>query len=101
MTISEIVPYRVPKVYRSSGLLFNRSTGYPWKDVQAGDFPEAAKSHSLMRTPVIETMHGHTIADPHRWLEDENDPEVVAWVEGQNQATRAILDNLPQRPAIT
>jgi prolyl oligopeptidase len=40
------------------------------------------------------------VADPYRWLEDGDDPEVVAWAEAQNARTRAVLDALPARPAL-
>jgi prolyl oligopeptidase len=40
------------------------------------------------------------VADPYRWLEDGDDPEVVAWAVAQNARTRAVLDALPARPAL-
>ena len=40
------------------------------------------------------------VADPYRWLEDVDDPEVVAWVEAQNAVTRAYFNALPSRAAI-
>ncbi|MCI3948107.1 MAG: prolyl oligopeptidase, partial [Acidimicrobiales bacterium] len=40
------------------------------------------------------------VADPYRWLEDGDDPEVVAWAEAQNARTRTALDALPARPAL-
>jgi prolyl oligopeptidase len=49
---------------------------------------------------VIETLHGVDVADPYRWLEEADNPEVKAWVEKQNTYTRAILDGLPDREAI-
>ena len=52
------------------------------------------------REAFAETVHGQTIADPYRWLEDGDDPRAVAWVEAQNAYTRQILDNLPGRERI-
>src|SRR5262245_22163062 len=49
---------------------------------------------------VVETLHGVEIQDPYRWLEDGSTDETRAWVDAQNAATRAVLDALPQRPAI-
>lgn len=48
---------------------------------------------------IVETQFGEAIADPFRWLENDvrNDPEVAAWVEQQNQATGAVLSQLPAR----
>ena len=33
---------------------------------------------------IVETIHGKQIADPYRWLEDENAPEVQAWMTAQD-----------------
>ncbi len=53
-----------------------------------------------MLTSVTDTLHGHAIEDRYRWLENEDDPAVVAWCEEQNNRTRHILDGLPQRAPI-
>ncbi len=37
------------------------------------------------------------VADPYRWLEDGDAPEVAAWVAAQNRRTRTALDALPHR----
>ncbi|NDD27128.1 MAG: S9 family peptidase [Proteobacteria bacterium] len=50
--------------------------------------------------PIIDDMHGRQIVDPHRALEDENDPDVIAWTREQGALTRAVLDAVPQRAAI-
>ncbi len=44
---------------------------------------------------VIQTHHGTDVADPYRWLEDWNDPEVREWSDAQNQYARACLNRLP------
>ena len=49
---------------------------------------------------VIEVLHGHTIPDPYRWLEDPNTPETAAWVEAQNKVTFAYLEKIEKRGAI-
>ena len=46
---------------------------------------------------VTDTLHGVTIDDPYRWLENGDDPEVVRWVADQNQHTRETLDARPDR----
>lgn len=45
--------------------------------------------------PVTETLHGVTIRDGHRWLENGQDPAVVAWSAERNARARAVLDGLP------
>jgi prolyl oligopeptidase len=49
---------------------------------------------------VVETLHGVAVADPYRWLEDDNAAETKAWVEAQNKVTNAYLATIPQRDAI-
>ncbi len=49
---------------------------------------------------VTDDYFGTKVEDPYRWLEKGDDPEVVAWTEAQNAATRKFLDAFPGRPAI-
>ena len=49
---------------------------------------------------VEETIHGHKISDPYRWLEDANSADTKQYVEQQLAYTRSILDPLPGRDAI-
>jgi prolyl oligopeptidase len=49
---------------------------------------------------VEDVYHGVTVADPYRWLEDWQDPEVRAWSDAQNAYTRQVLARLPERPAV-
>ena len=51
------------------------------------------------REVVADTLHGVTVADPYRWLEDGDDPEVQQWVADQNRYTRQALDARPDRDA--
>lgn len=52
------------------------------------------------RDDVVETLHGVTVADPYRWLEDGDDPDVVAWTRSQERHARAWLDAFPGREAL-
>ena len=45
----------------------------------------------------MEILHGRSVDDPFRWLEDDDDPEVQAWVAAQNGRTDSILGRLPGR----
>ncbi|HZP61843.1 MAG TPA: prolyl oligopeptidase family serine peptidase [Terriglobales bacterium] len=49
---------------------------------------------------VVETIHGHTIVDPYRWLEDSNSPETQEYVREELAYTRSILNPLPGRQKI-
>ena len=46
------------------------------------------------------TFTGSTFADPYRWLEDADAPEVQRWTDAQNAATRRALDRVPGRAAL-
>jgi prolyl oligopeptidase len=41
--------------------------------------------------------HGETVADPYRWLEDENSTETASWVEAENKLTFSYLAQIPYR----
>jgi prolyl oligopeptidase len=49
---------------------------------------------------LVETLHGVSVADPYRWLEDGESAEVRAFDEAQNEATRAWLGRLPGRDVL-
>lgn len=48
----------------------------------------------------LDDYHGVKVADPYRWLEDDNSPETKAWVEAQNKVTFGHLERIPERAAI-
>ncbi len=48
----------------------------------------------------VDDYHGTKVADPYRWLEDDNSAETKAWVEAQNKVTFGYLEKIPERAAI-
>ena len=40
---------------------------------------------------------GTTVADPYRWLEDDNSEETAEWVKAENEVTFAYLEQIPFR----
>jgi len=50
--------------------------------------------------PVEDTVQGHKIVDPYRYLENPNDPDTQLYVEQELSYTRSILDPLPGRDKI-
>jgi len=50
--------------------------------------------------PVEDTVQGHKIVDPYRYLENANDPDTKAYVEAELKYTRSLLDPLPGRDKI-
>ena len=58
-----------------------------WADVV--DYPHTR------RDDTREQLHGRTVEDPHRWLEDPDSPETGDWVRRQNE----LSSGLPGGPA--
>jgi prolyl oligopeptidase len=54
-------------------------------------YPETHKSN------VVDDYFGTKVADPYRWLEDDNSAETKAWVQAQNKVTFAYLETIPER----
>ncbi|GAB4019571.1 prolyl oligopeptidase family serine peptidase [Spirosoma koreense] len=54
-------------------------------------YPQARK------TDQVDTYHGHQIADPYRWLEDDRSAETAAWVKAENKITFDYLAQIPYR----
>jgi prolyl oligopeptidase len=52
------------------------------------------------RGDVVEDYFGTKVPDPYRWLEDDNAPEVAAWVEAENKVTFGYLDKISYRPQL-
>ena len=50
---------------------------------------------------TVETLHGVAVADPYRWLEDQNSPETRAWIDAEDRCTEQALRSLPGRAEIT
>ncbi len=49
---------------------------------------------------VTDNYFGVEVADPYRWLEDDNSEETKAWVKAQNDVTFGYLANIPFRQKI-
>ncbi len=70
--------------------------------------PRARAAETASKTPyppsrtadVADVLHGVKLADPYRWLENAESPEVQAWMKAQDDLTRQRLASLPGRDAI-
>lgn len=49
------------------------------------------------REIVVDDFFGVKIADPYRWLEDEDSADTQAWIKAENKLTFDYLDSLPMR----
>ncbi|WP_199442398.1 prolyl oligopeptidase family serine peptidase [Umezawaea beigongshangensis] len=52
------------------------------------------------RLDLVEDLHGRSVADPYRWLEDASDQRTEQWSAAQDALTRSWLDALPGREAL-
>jgi prolyl oligopeptidase len=50
--------------------------------------------------PVTEDIHGTTITDPYRWLEDSKSPETRSWIGEEMKYTEQYLSQVKIRPEI-
>ena len=60
---------------------------------QRWTYPETSTIH-------VDTYHGTKVADPYRWLEDDNSAQTKQWVEAQNAVTFGYLKTIPFRDAL-
>ncbi|MEQ1850377.1 MAG: prolyl oligopeptidase family serine peptidase [Chthoniobacteraceae bacterium] len=65
----------------------------------AADWPKFSYPPTR-KEDVVDDYHGTKVADPYRWLEDDNAAETKSWVEAENRVTNAFLDGIPQRKQI-
>ncbi|MGJ8697094.1 MAG: prolyl oligopeptidase family serine peptidase [Verrucomicrobiaceae bacterium] len=68
----------------SSSLLLSAPLSYP-------------DSHPTDHT---DTIHGVTVPDPYRWLEDLNSEQTHTWIEEQNALTEKFLSAIPGRESL-
>ncbi len=69
------------------------------EDNSASTTPPAGPPQAKMGD-VVDTIHGHKIADPYRWMEDANSPDTQEYVRAEMAYTRSLLDPLPGRDRI-
>ena len=63
--------------------------------------PAAPTAYPQTRTVAqVDDYFGTKVADPYRWLEDDNAAETKAWVEAQNKVTFGYLGKISGRAAI-
>src|SRR5271154_887497 len=70
------------------------------EDSHSGDYPVPSGPPKAKVAVVEDTVHGHKIVDPYRYLENANDPDTKLYVEQELSYTRSILDSLPGRDKI-
>jgi prolyl oligopeptidase len=74
----------------------------PIAGAQSAQAKEGDKCPPVTRKdPVVDVLHGVSIADSYRWLEDQDSAETRAWLEAENRCTEAALRSIPGRAQIT
>jgi prolyl oligopeptidase len=58
---------------------------------------DAIKPPVASLRPVTDTLHGVSITDRYRWMENAKDPEWMPYLMGQNTYARAVLARIPGR----
>lgn len=61
---------------------------------------EAHKAAPTKKGQTVDTYFGQQVADPYRWLEDDNSKETAEWVTMQNKMTEDYLSQIPFRPKV-
>ena len=61
---------------------------------QSLNYPVTRKSDQ------VDDYHGTKVADPYRWLEDDNAAETLAWVKAENEVTFDYLNKIPYRAQV-
>jgi prolyl oligopeptidase len=73
----------------------------PASELASASVPAPAPGYpSSRRVDQTDLLHGVTVADPYRWLEDAQTEEVQKWTNDQDAFARARLAQLPHRDAI-
>ena len=44
---------------------------------------------------TVDDYFGTQVADPYRWMEDDNSDETAAWVKAENAVTQDYLSQIP------
>jgi prolyl oligopeptidase len=68
--------------------------------VHAADSSLSSAPPKAKVVPVEDTIQGHKIIDPYRYLENSSDPDTQKYVEQEMAYTRGLLDPLPDRDKI-
>jgi prolyl oligopeptidase len=89
------MPFSTKKSVVTSALLLVVSAALAAQQASPLEYPKTRK------VDQVDTYHGVKVADPYRWLEDDNSAETAAWVEAQNKVTFGYLEKIPFRKSLT
>jgi len=79
--------------------LFAVAAGNP-SAVKGGDGITLPPPPPTETKPITENIHGITLTDPYRWLEDAKSPATRTWIDEQMKYTGQYLSQVKIRPEI-
>ncbi len=65
-----------------------------WLAIASGTFAAEPVVPIAPVRDVVQVLHGVTVHDPYRYLENVKDPEVQTWLRAQGEVTRQTLDKI-------
>ncbi len=103
MPLSSRAKFRIQPLFLAlfAAIFFGASAPAALADGLGGKFADGKCPPETRKDDVVDTLHGVKIADPYRWLEDQNSPETRAWIEAEDACTEAVLKAVPGRAKIT
>lgn len=66
--------------------------------------PKAAQAKcppAARQDDTVDMLHGVSVPDPYRWLEDQNSAETRAWIDAEDKCTAEALNGLTSREGIS
>ncbi len=88
------MPYRYFIILSAAALALASCTSQRLPDIKHASYPVTKKVDSS------DVYFGTKVADPYRWLEDDNSEETRAWVKKQQDVTHGYLSQIPFRETI-
>ena len=93
------------KVLKSIAIVFVAiaicyAAGYGCGRVMKSMMTKNIEYPATAREGVVDNYFGTEVADPYRWLEDDNSEATAQWVAEQNKVTFDYLHSLPAREKI-
>src|SRR4051794_11477807 len=86
------MPNRMVRLVTTSIVAFAASAGVL---AQQFEYPKALK------VDQVDTYNGVAVADPYRWMVDDNAADTAAWVEAENKLTFGYLEKISFRKTLT
>jgi prolyl oligopeptidase len=82
------------RTYASLAALFLSAAAFAQAPIKMLPYPQTKK------VDTVTTYFGTKVADPFRWLENDQAPDTKNWVQEENKVTQNYLAQIPYREAI-